>query len=202
LKRVATAVALIGATLAAPALAQPAKGASVVADQVEAVVTVVSVDPKSRQVVVRGPRGNEATLTVPKEAQNLDKVKKGSRFKMKYMEAMALSIHKGGAPNATASEDVTLAPKGGNPGGMVVHTAQISAVIDAIDYTNRYIAVRGPKQNTLALKAADDVKLEELNAGDRIALTYTRALAMEMIPQPAAEKPAPKKKAAAKKKEG
>jgi hypothetical protein len=121
---------------------------------------------------------------------------------MKYMEAMALSIHKGGAPNATASEDVTLAPKGGNPGGMVVHTAQISAVIDAIDYTNRYIAVRGPKQNTLALKAADDVKLEELNAGDRIALTYTRALAMEMIPQPAAEKPAPKKKAAAKKKDG
>ena len=62
--------------------------------------------------------------------------------------------------------------------------------------------MRGPKQNTLALKAADDVKLEELNAGDRIALTYTRALAMEMIPQPAAEKPAPKKKAAAKKKEG
>lgn len=200
MKRIALVAILAGAALAAPALAQSLKGASVVADQAEAVVTVVSVDPKARQVVVRGPRGNEATLTVPKEAQNLDKVKKGSRFKMKYVEAMALSIHKGGAPNATASEDVTLAPKGGNPGGMVVRTAQISAVIDAIDYANRYIAVRGPKQNTLALKVADDVKLDELTAGDRIALTYTRALAMEMIPQaPAA---APKKKAAAKKKDG
>jgi len=199
MKRFVLAAILSGAALAAPALAQSLKGASVVADQVEAVVTVLSVDPKARQVVVRGPRGNVATLTVPKEAQNLDKVKQGSRFKMKYVEAMALSIHKGGAPNATAAEDVTLAPKGGNPGGMIVHTAQISAVIDAIDYTNRYIAVRGPKQNTLALKAADDVKLDELNAGDRIALTYTRALAMEMIPQAPAQKPAPKKKAPAKK---
>jgi hypothetical protein len=199
MRHIATALALCGAALAAPALAQPLKGGAVVADQIEAVVTVVSVDRKARQVVVRGPRGNVATLNVPKEAQNLDQVKQGSRFKMKYVEAIAFAIRKGGAPAAVAGEDVTLAPKGGNPGGMIVRTAQLAAVIDAIDYTNRYIAVRGPKGNTLALKAADDVKLEELNAGDRISITYTQALALEMIPQAPAKKPAAKKKAAAKK---
>jgi len=30
-------------------------------------------------------------------------------------------------------------------------------VIDAIDFTNRYVAIRGPQGNTVALKAADDV---------------------------------------------
>jgi hypothetical protein len=197
MKRIVLAGILCGAAFAAPA--QQLKGGAIVADQAEAVVTVVAVDQKKREVVVRGPRGNVATLTVPKEAQNLDQVKQGSKLKMHYVEAMAVSIHKGGAPAATASEDVTLAPKGANPGGMVVHTAQVSAVIDAIDYTNRYIAVRGPKNNTLAFKAADDVKLEDFSAGDRIALTYTRALAIDMIPQapakPAAKKSAPKKKA-------
>src|SRR5262245_34063376 len=100
MKRIAVAAILSGAALAAPA--QPLKGGTVVADQVEAVVTVLVVDPKARQVVVRGPRGNVATLNVPKEAQNLDQVKQGSRLKLKYVEATALAIRKGGQPAAIA----------------------------------------------------------------------------------------------------
>ena len=86
-----------------------------------------------------------------------------------------------------------LAPKGGTPGGVVVRTQQIAGVVDTIDYAGRSIAVRGPRGNTLALKVADDVKLEGLGAGDRMALTHTEALATEMIPQAPAKKPAAKK---------
>jgi len=193
------AILLYGLALAAPAGAQPLQSGTVVAQQVEAVLTVLSVDQKKREVVVRGPKGGVETLKVPPQAQNLDQVKQGSRFKVKYVEAIAVGIRKGGAPAATASEDVTLAPKGGNPGGVVVRTVHVAGVLDAIDYTNRYVAVRGPKGNTVALKVADDVKLEDLAAGDRIGLTYTQALAMEMIPLEPAKKPAAKKKAAPKK---
>ena len=35
---------------------------------------------------------------------------------------------------------------------------QITGVIDAIDYKNRYVALRGPGQNTLALPVSADVK--------------------------------------------
>jgi hypothetical protein len=185
------AALLCSLAIVLPAQAQLKDGA-VVVDQVDAVVTVTKVDPKARTVTFRGPKGGIATLAVPPEAQNLDQVKPGQQYKMTYVEAVAVAISKGGQPSATAGEQVKLAPKGAKPGGMMVRAAQISGVIDAIDYTNRYVAVRGPKGNTLALKAAEDVPLDQLSAGDRITLVYTEALAVEMVAQ--APKKAPAKK--------
>ena len=77
--------------------------------------------------------------------------------------------------------------------GMVVRTEKRAVVIDAVDYTNRYIAVRGTSGQTLAMKVASDVPLEQLSAGDRITVVHTAAVAVELVPQPA--KPAAKKAA-------
>ena len=185
--------ALVCSFALVPAAQAQVKDSAVVVDQVDAVVTVTKVDPKARTVTFRGPKGGIATLNIPPEAQNLDQVKPGQQYKMTYVEAVAVAISKGGAPSATAGEEVKLAPKGAKPGGMIVRAAQISGVVDAIDYTNRYVAVRGPKGNTLALKAAEDVALDQLSAGDRISLVYTEGLAVEMVAQ--APKKAPAKKA-------
>jgi hypothetical protein len=179
--------------LVLPAQAQ-LKDSAVVVDQVEAVVTVTKVDQKARTVTFRGPKGGVATLAVPPESQNLGQVKPGQQYKMTYVEAVAVAISKGGKPSAGAGEEVKLAPKGAKPGGMVVRAAQISAVIDAIDLTNRYVAVRGPKNNTLALKAADDIPLDQLSVGDRVTLAYTEALAVEMVAQAPKKAPAKKEK--------
>jgi hypothetical protein len=188
-------IAALVCSLALVPLAQAqVKDGAVVVDEVEAVVTVTKVDPKARTVTFRGPKGGIATLQVPPEAQNLDQVKPGQTYKMKYVEALAVAISKGGKPSATAGEKVKLAPKGAKPGGAVVRAVQVSAVLDAIDLTNRYVAVRGPKNNTLALKVADDVPLDQLSVGDRISLTYTEALAIEMVAGAPAKKPAAAKK--------
>ena len=185
---------ILAAALLVPAfvLAQPK--AQIVTDQVEAVVTVTKVDAKARKVTVRGPRGNLATLDVPKEAQNLDKVKPGDRFKITYAEAAVVALTKGGEPAASVEESVQLAPKGGTPGGYKVRTYKISAVVDAIDYKNRYVALRGPKGNTLALPVSDDVKnLEQVQVGDKLSIVYTEALALQMVAQEKPKKPAAKK---------
>jgi Cu/Ag efflux protein CusF len=186
--------ALLCSLTLVPAAHAQVKDGAVVVDQVEAVVTVTKVDPKARTVTFRGPKGGIATLNIPPEAQNLDQVKPGQQYKMKYVEAVAVAISKGGAPSASAGEQVKLAPKGAKPGGMMVRSAQISGVVDAIDYTNRYVAVRGPKGNTLALKVAEDVALDQLSAGDRITLAYTEALAVEMVAQAPKKAPAKKEK--------
>jgi hypothetical protein len=174
-----TAIAAVVVSLALPAHAQ-VKDSAVAVQEVEAVVTVTKVDKKARTVTFRGPKGGVATLTVPPEAQNLDQVKPGQQYKMKYVEAVAVEIRKGGKPSATQEEKVKLAPKGGKPGGTIVRARQLAGVVDAVDYTSRYVAVRGPKGNVVSLKAADDVPLEQLSAGDRISVTYTEALTIEM----------------------
>jgi Cu/Ag efflux protein CusF len=179
--------------LLAPAAAQVKDGAVAVAvAETEAVVTVTKVDAKARTVTVLGPKGGTATIDVPPEAQNFDQVKPGARFKVRYVEALAVAIGPGGAPSSAEGREVRLAPKGAKPGGVSVRTKEVTGVVDAIDYTNRYVALRGPKGDALVLKIADDVPLEQLSAGDRVTVVHTQALAMEMIAQPA-------KKSAAKK---
>jgi hypothetical protein len=175
------------------ALAQP-KGA-VVAEQVEAVVTVTKVDLKERTVTMRGPRGNLQTLAVPPQSQNLDQVKPGDRFKITYAEAAVVALTRGGKPSASVDETVELAPKGAKPGGYKVRTFQVSAVVDAIDYKNRYVALRGPKGNTLALPVSAEIKdFDQLQVGDKVSIVYSQALALEMVAQEKPKKPAAKKK--------
>jgi hypothetical protein len=180
------AAALLGAM---QVQAQP-RGATV-GGEVEALITVVNVNKDTRVVTFRGPRGNLVDMQVPPEAQNLDQVKKGSVFKIKYAEALAVSITRGGAPSKGEEQDVRLAKKGANPGGSAVRTRHVSGRIEAIDLKNRFVAVRGPDNNTQSLQVGDDVKLDELQVGDRITVAYTQALALEMVPQ---AKPAAKKK--------
>jgi len=132
---------------------------------------------------------------VPKESQNLDQVKPGDRFKITYAEAAVVALTKGGEPAASVEENVELAPKGAKPGGYKVRTIKMSAVVDAIDYKNRYVALRGPKGNTLALPVSDEVKnLESVKVGDRLSIVFTQGLALEMVPEDKPKKPAAKKK--------
>jgi Cu/Ag efflux protein CusF len=195
MKRIALAVAVLSSAVSL-AYAQ-VKDSAMAVQEAEAVVTVTKIDKEARSVTFRGPRGNLGTLDVPKESQNFDQVKVGQQYKMKYVEAVAVSISKGGAPSAAAAQDVKLNPKG-KPGGVMVRTVQLAGVIDAVDYNERYIAVRGPKGNVTPLKVAGDVDLQQLAAGDRISVTHTAALAIEMVAQAPAKK-APAKKEAAKK---
>jgi hypothetical protein len=172
------------ATLAlAPCASAQVQAGAIVVGESEAVVTVVSVDRKARTVVVQGPQGRKVTLDVPPEAQNLDQVKKGSRFHVRYVESVAVSLSKGGAASASAGGTVRLAPKGGTPGGTVVSTMQISATVEALDRTRRTISVKGPRGNVLELQAAPDVQLEGIRLGDLVTVAYAQALALEMMPK-------------------
>ena len=189
---------ILAAALLVPALclAQPAPRAAVVADQIEAIVTVTKVDKQARKVTFRGPRGNLATLDVPKEAPNFDRVKPGDRYKMAYAEAVVVALTRGGEPSSSTEEQVVVSPKGANPGGYKVRTQMISGIIDAIDYKNRYIAVRGPKGNTLALPVSEQVKdFDSVKVGDKISVAYSQALLLSMVPQEEPKKPATKKPA-------
>jgi Cu/Ag efflux protein CusF len=182
--RVLVRLALSAAAALGPALACAQASTAVLLEPIEAVVTVTKVDAKARTVTVRGPSGNLHTLAVPPEAQNLDKVKPGDRFRMAYAEAAVLSISKGGEPTVKVDKSVKVAPKGALPGGQMVRTVRLTATVDAIDYKSRRVALRGPKGNVVALAVSPEVKdLERVAAGDRVSIVYSEAIALEMVAQ-------------------
>lgn len=158
------------------------KGEAIVVDAVETVITVVEVDQDARVVTFMGPQGHLATFNVPPEAQNLDQVHPGARFKVRYVESVAVAITKGGAASSSTGRSMRLAPKGDIPGGMVVSLHQIAGVVENIDYGSRVLSVRGPEGNLLVVTAGEDVQaLEQIQTGDRISVEFTESLAMRMI---------------------
>jgi hypothetical protein len=181
-----TLVAICAVAFAVPLSTLAQEKASVVAvDEVEAVVTVVDVDREAREVTVRGPRGRVVTIAVPPEAQNLDQVHPGSRFKVRYAQSAVLALSKGsGQAAATSATQAELAAKGDIPGGMIVSVNRIDAIVEGIDAATRTIAVRGPEGNVREFTVSDEVKsFDQVKVGDTITLEVTEALAMRMIPQ-------------------
>ena len=180
-KNVIGALALAALACVSGAAAQLRAGAVEVAEA-EAVVKLVSVDPKAHTAVVQGPGGATFTINIPREAQNLDRVKPGDLFRMRYVESLAVALHKGGSPSNSFGKTVELAPKGGTPGGRIVAAQEVTAKVDALDRAARTLTLRLEGAPALTVKVAPEIRsFDEVAVGDTISVSYIEALAMEMV---------------------
>jgi hypothetical protein len=187
MKLVCIVSACLTFALALPVYAQDKPGA-VAATEVETVVTVRAVDHEKRTVTVEGPSGRTLTVKVPDEAQNLDQVHPGSKFRVRYLESVAIGVAPSDAevsseePSATVAEAVELAPKGATPGGLVARVLQITGKVESVDQATRTVVVRGPKGEQREFRVGEEVeRLSEVKPGDTIVVRFTEGLAMEMI---------------------
>ena len=163
--------------------AQADKPGAVAAEAVEAVVVVRAVNYQARTVTLQGPRGNLVTMQVPPEAQNLDQVYAGAKFRVRYLQSLAVFISPvGGAPAVDEASTMELAEKGATPGGVIVNVKQLQARVEEIDYAARTVALKGPEGNVVELAVDERVqRLNEVKRGDIVVVRYTEALAMKMI---------------------
>jgi len=177
------AAALLVLSTGPLAYAQDDKPGVAVAEVAETVAVVRSVNQVARTVTLQGPDGNLVTMNVPPEAQNLDQVYAGAKFRIRYLEAVAVYVSgPGGQPDAGGATVMQLAPKGANPGGVVVRVKEMQARVDAINYDDRTVVLTGPMGNHVKLRVDDRVqRLNEVQAGDMVTVRYTEALSMSMI---------------------
>jgi hypothetical protein len=181
MKSIFSAIAAISFLL--PAFAQADKPGAVATEAVEAVVVVRSVNYQARVVTLQGPQGNLVTMQVPPEAQNLDQVYAGAKFRVRYLQSLAVFISPvGGAPAVDEASAVELAEKGATPAGVIVKVKQIQASVEKIDYAARIVVLKGPEGNLVELAVDERVqRLNEIKPGDIVVVRYTEALAMKMI---------------------
>jgi len=185
MKQLLMILAVLCLGLTAPVGFAQDKPGAIVTEVAEAVVTVTAVDQEARTVTVQGREGDPVTIKVPPQAQNLDQVYPGARFRLRYLQSVAVFISPaGGTPSANVGTSMELAPKGANPEGIISEVVQIQARVDAIDYNERTVVLTGPEGNSVKLKVDESVKrLNEVSVGDIVVVGYTQALAYEMIRQ-------------------
>ena len=146
--------------------------------------TVTAVDMDKREVTLKGPEGNEVTLTAGPEVRNLAQVEVGDEVVINYYEALALKLEKGGSGIRETEETVTgtRAPLGEKPAGTIVRAVDAVGTVQAVDREARKVVLRGT-QRTLTLKVADDVNLDDIKVGDQVLARYAQALAISVQPK-------------------
>jgi len=82
-----TAVAQTGGAMVGTA---PGKAGAV--QTVNITATITAIDKASRDVTLRGPQGNEMTVTAGAEVKNFDNLKVGDQVEAKFTQALAIAV--------------------------------------------------------------------------------------------------------------
>lgn len=149
-------------------------------ETVSATATVQHVDMKTRHVTLQGADGKKLTIVAGPEVRNLAQVKKGDVVRITYRESIAYQVRKPGEakPGVGASTDVSRAALGEKPAGSVTDTVTVRVTITAIDKAAPSVTLRGPEGDVTVVKVKDPSKLDAVQVGDLVDITYTEALAV------------------------
>ena len=185
-KRLIVVALVLGVLALAPhawAQPQPVKKSA----EVSETVTIEAIDYTARMVTIKDSAGNVDTVYAGPEIKRFNELKVGDKVTFTYRESVAVAIHKPGEkPPATAAASVTRS-QGPKPGGMISQEQTAIVTIEAIDMNAPSVAVRTEDGRKMSFKVEDKKNLEGFKVGDKVAITYTQALAVSV------ETPAPKK---------
>jgi Cu/Ag efflux protein CusF len=168
-------------------VAGTAPGKAAVAETIKLTGTITAIDKATRDVTLKGPQGNEITVTAGPDVKNFDNMRVGDQVDAQYVEALTLELKKGGGMTVARSDQggVLEAKPGQKPGG--VAGRQVTIVADVVDVNpaTQIITLRGPKR-TVDMRVPDPEQFKRIAKGDQVEAVYTQALAI--VVEPSAKK--------------
>ena len=184
---IAVAVAWPAMAQTAGVVAGSAPGKAGVAQTVKLTATITAIDKATRDVTLKGPQGNEVTVTVGPDVKNFANMHVGDQVDAQYVEAVTLELKKGGGQKVARTEQAGVkgAKPGEQPAGVAGRQVTIVADVIAVDPAKQSVTLRGP-QRTVSLTVSDPEQFKRIAVGDQVEATYTQALALAV--EPAAKK--------------
>jgi len=178
-------VALSATNMASAAEPQQALPAEAIVSSTEVTATVTKIDQATREVTLKPDDGDEFSFVASDEVKNLGQVKVGDRVTVTYAEALAYEVKKGGE---VASPTTVIAGKSADPGnkpaGAIARQTTATVAIVAIDPQAPSVTFKGPAGNTKTIKVMHPEKLQGVQVGDTVEITYTEALAIKLEAAP------------------
>ena len=168
-------------------MAGSAPGKAGVAQTVKMTATITAIDKATRDVTLKGPQGNEITVTAGPEVKNFANMKVGDQVNAEYVEALTLELKKGGGQKVERTEQAGAmgAKAGATPAGAMGRQITVVADVVSVDPAKKTVTLRGPKR-TVELVVNDPEQLKRVAKGDQVEATYTQAFAIAV--EPAAKK--------------
>jgi len=179
----AAAVAVPAAAQTGAVMAGSAPGKAGVAQTVKIAATITAIDAANREITMKGPQGNELTVTAGPEVKNFANMKVGDQVDAEYIEALTLELKKGGGlvVQRTEKEGAKGAKPGERPAGVAGRQVTIVADVVGVDPAKQIVTLKGP-QRTVELRVADPDQFKRIAKGDQVEATFTQALAIVVAP--------------------
>ena len=165
-----------------------APGKAAAAAVVKLTATVEAVDPATRTVTLKGPKGELHEVVAGDHVRNFDQIKVGDKVNIQYLESLAIELKKDGKAvvGRTETNDLQRAAPGEKPGGVAKSEVTIVADVVAVDAKKKKVSVKNAKGEVVDLHVDDPEQIKLIKKGDQIQATYTQAVAIAM--EPAAKK--------------
>jgi len=146
---------------------------------VDVTAMIVGIDRTTRDITLRGPKGNWVVVTAGPEVKNFDQMNVGDQVHARYSEALVLELKKGNDLAVTRTEEKSAqgATPGAQPHGVAGRRITVVADVIGVNRATKTVTLKGP-QLTVDVKVDDPDQLRRIKKGDQVYATYTQALAM------------------------
>jgi len=160
---------------------QPGKAG--VAHTVNLTATVTAVDKATRDVTLKGPQGNEITVTAGPDVKNFDAIKVGDGVNVSYKEALILELKKGGGMvvGRSESQGAMKMNSGEKVPGTMGRQVTIVADVVGLDPATQTVTLKGPKR-TVDMVVPDPQQFQRIAKGDQVEASYIQAVAVVLEP--------------------
>jgi len=187
MKRLFGTFAVLGLALllATPALAQTK---TIPGDKIVKTATIEAINHGTRELTVKGPEGNYVTFTVPADVKRFDALKVGDTITVTYYENLVIRVKRPGEKDVDTATSAGTKTPGAKPGATVAEQRTITATITQIDPKTPSITFKGPNNWTYSSRVEDKKALETVKVGDKVDITWTSAVLIDVAAVPPAKK--------------
>lgn len=169
-------LAVLAAVLALPLAAQAQKPATQT-DAVELTTKIEAIDHSKRMITLKDKDGVMETIHCGPEVKRFDELKVGDTVTFRYYESIAYAIRKPGQPSGLPkdTDPKLVRGTGAKPSGTISQQETATVTVKAIDAKVPSITVLTEDGRTASFKVEDPKKLQGVNVGDKVEVTYTEA---------------------------
>ncbi|HUM02283.1 MAG TPA: hypothetical protein VL084_08355 [Thermoanaerobaculia bacterium] len=139
--------------------------------------TITAIDAAKRLITLKGPKGESLTFEASQEVKRFNELKVGDEVTIKYTESLVARIAK---PGEMSSAGVTGGRHEGKPGGAVKSETTIVVTLMNIDMETPSVTFKTADGDVISRHVKDKKNLEGFKVGDKVALTYSESLAIDV----------------------
>jgi Cu/Ag efflux protein CusF len=142
--------------------------------------TIVAIDSTNRLITLKDKDGITDTIVAGPDVKRFSELKVGDVVTFRYYESVVYAIQKPGEKAPAPVAGGIVRGTGPKPGGTLSEQLTAVVTVQEIDAKIPSVTIKTEDGNIMSFKVEDPKNLTGVKVGDKVQITYTRALAISV----------------------